>query len=70
MGTAEGRNFIFSRTTYLFIKLIVVLRNECGNKEDEGEGGHAVALLVEALHYKLEGHRLNSQWCHWNFSLT
>jgi hypothetical protein len=26
--------------------------------------------LVEALRYKPEGRRFNSQWCHWNFSLT
>jgi len=32
--------------------------------------GHAVAQLVEALRYKPEGRRFNSQWCHWNFSLT
>jgi hypothetical protein len=32
--------------------------------------GHAVVQLVEALHYKLEGHRFDFQWCHWNFSLT
>jgi hypothetical protein len=25
------------------------------------------AQLVEALHYKPEGCRFNSQWCHWNF---
>jgi hypothetical protein len=27
--------------------------------------GHTV---VEALHYKLNGLRFDSQWCHWNFS--
>ena len=32
--------------------------------------GHAVVLLVEALCYKQEGRRFDSQWCHWNFSLT
>ena len=31
---------------------------------------HMVVQLVEALHYKSEGHRFNSHWCHWNFSLT
>jgi hypothetical protein len=31
---------------------------------------HVVALLVEALRYKLEGRSFDSQWCHWNFSLT
>jgi len=31
---------------------------------------HVVVQMVEALHYKLEGHRFDSQWCHWNFSLT
>jgi hypothetical protein len=29
-----------------------------------------VAQLVEALRYKPEGHVFDSQWCHWNFSLT
>jgi len=32
--------------------------------------GHAVAQLVEALHYKPEGRGFDSQWSHWNFSLT
>ena len=32
--------------------------------------GHAVAQLVEALRYKLEGRRFDSRWCNWNFSLT
>jgi hypothetical protein len=27
-------------------------------------GRHTVAQLVEALHYKLEGRRFDSQWCH------
>jgi len=34
------------------------------------EWGHAVVQLVEALRYKLEGRGFDSQWCHWNFSLT
>ena len=31
---------------------------------------HAVTVvqLVEALHYKLEGRRFDSVWCHLNFS--
>jgi len=32
--------------------------------------GHTVVQLVEALRYKSEGRGFNSQWCHWNFSLT
>ena len=32
--------------------------------------GHAVAQLVEALRYKLEGRGFNSRCCHWMFSLT
>jgi hypothetical protein len=32
--------------------------------------GHAVAQLVEALRYKLEGRGFDSRWCRWNFSLT
>jgi hypothetical protein len=31
---------------------------------------HAVAQLVEALRYKPERRGFDSQWCHWNFSLT
>jgi hypothetical protein len=31
---------------------------------------HAVAQLVEALRYKLEGRGFDSRRCHWNFSLT
>ena len=30
--------------------------------------GHAVAQLVEALRYKLEGHGFDSRWCHWKFT--
>jgi hypothetical protein len=29
-----------------------------------------VAQLVEGVHCKLECHGFNSQWCHWNISLT
>jgi hypothetical protein len=29
--------------------------------------GHAVAQLVEALRFKLEGLDFDSQWYHWNF---
>jgi hypothetical protein len=32
--------------------------------------GQAVAQLVEALRCKAEGHGFDSQWGHWNFSLT
>ena len=32
--------------------------------------GYVVAKLDEALHYKPEGHRFNSHWCHQNFALT
>jgi len=32
--------------------------------------GYAVARLVEALRYKLEGRGFDFRWCHWNFSLT
>ena len=32
--------------------------------------GYLVVQLVEALHYKMEGPRFNSRWCHRNFSLT
>jgi hypothetical protein len=29
--------------------------------------GHAVAQLVEARHYKQEGHGFDSRWGHWEF---
>jgi hypothetical protein len=32
--------------------------------------GHPVAQLVEALRYKPEVHGFDSQWFHWNFSVT
>jgi hypothetical protein len=32
--------------------------------------GHAVAQLVEALRYKLEGRGFDSRWCRRDFSLT
>jgi hypothetical protein len=32
--------------------------------------GHALAQLVEALHYKPEGREFDSRCFHWNFSLT
>jgi hypothetical protein len=32
--------------------------------------GHAVAQLVEALHYKPKGREFDSRLCNWNFSLT
>ena len=31
------------------------------------QGGHAVAQLVEALHYKSEGDGFDSRWGHWIF---
>jgi len=33
-------------------------------------GGHAVALLIEALRYKPESRGFDSRWCHWIFLLT
>ena len=32
--------------------------------------GHAVAQLVKALRYKLEGRGFDSRWSHWNFPST
>jgi hypothetical protein len=36
-------------------------------RDFKGARGGAV---VEALRYKPEGRVIDSQWCHWNFSLT
>jgi len=33
-------------------------------------GAGACHNTVEALRYNTEGRGFNSQWCHWNFSLT
>jgi hypothetical protein len=41
---------------YSFIVLPILLR---------ARGG----AVVDALRYKLEGHRIDSRWCHRNFSL-
>ena len=49
---------------------IVPLIDHCTLWQYSKGGGHAVAQLVEALRYKLEGRRFDSRWCHWNFSLT
>jgi len=35
-----------------------------------GGGGGAVAQLVKALHYKLEGREFDSRWGQWDSSLT
>jgi len=40
------------------------------NDSMKADRGHAVVQLVEALHYKLEGHGFDSRRCQWNFSLT
>ena len=34
------------------------------------DSGHTVVELAEALRYRPEGHGFDSEWCHWNFSLT
>jgi hypothetical protein len=49
---------LFSLLCYIFLESVRVLL------------GHAIAQLVEALRYKSEGRGFDSQWCHWNFSLT
>ena len=47
----------------------------CNHKADyvmptDKQWGYAMAQLVEALHYKLEGRGFDSLWCHRIFSLT
>jgi hypothetical protein len=34
------------------------------------KNGARGGAVVEALRYNPEGHRIDSRWCHWNFSLT
>jgi hypothetical protein len=43
---------------------------ECIYKIELMVGGYAVAQWVEALHYIPEGRGFDSQWSHWNFSVT
>ena len=42
----------------------------CGCYMPLGQGGHAVAQLVEALRYKPEGRGFDSRWGILDFSLT
>jgi hypothetical protein len=37
---------------------------------DSSKLGYVVAQLVKALRYKPEGRRFDSDWSHWNFSVT
>ena len=52
-----------SRNTKLRKAKILSLRSALKKK-------YAVAQLVEALLYKLEGRAFDSLWCHWNFSFA
>jgi hypothetical protein len=36
----------------------------------DNQQGHTVVQFVEALHYNLEGRGFDTEWCHWDFSLT
>ena len=47
---------------YLFANEVAILY-----PVDLLDRGHAVAQLVEALRYKLEGRGFDSRWCLWNF---
>jgi hypothetical protein len=48
-------------TAYSVVDCLVLLKQE----------GHAAGgAVVEALRYKPEGRGIDSQMCHWNFSLT
>jgi len=35
----------------------------------DNQQGQTVAQFVEALHFNLEGHGFDTQWCHWKFYL-
>ena len=60
----------------LFLKfeglgLVIIILVSSANKTIlELYEGHAVAQLVEAVHYKPEGRGFDSRWYHWNASLT
>ena len=55
IGTCRTLRSVMTRRTYLIVKFVhtnpTYLR-------------HAVAQLVEALRYKLEGRGFDSRWCH------
>jgi hypothetical protein len=57
-------------TYSLGISFVILDAVAMNRKQSCKAQGHAVAQLVEALRYKLEGRGFNSQWCQWNFSLT
>jgi hypothetical protein len=52
---------------------VSILKNALSSKlRDRFKEGSLVqvAQVIEALRYKPEGRGSDSQWCHWNFSLT
>jgi hypothetical protein len=51
-----------------FMTFIILLFNILITPVKVGE--HAVAQLVEARRYKLEGRGFDSRWCYWQFSST
>jgi hypothetical protein len=55
---------------YLEFVLHVILLLPCTMFSTFTLVGHAVAQLIEALHYKLEGRGFDFRWCHWFLSLT
>jgi hypothetical protein len=68
-GSVEGLSYrnghpLFRQIWYILVNKVVLIADILLLM------GYAVVQLVEVLRYKPEGRGFNSQWCHWNFSLT
>jgi hypothetical protein len=58
VNLADRRSYVCGR---IVLQILIVLA---------GMSGAHIGALFEALRYKPEGCGIDSQWCHWNFSLT
>jgi hypothetical protein len=65
MYVAVGEGSFTDESGHLFRSCVIEDYKVCMGFE-----GDVVVQLVKALRYKLDGCRFDSQWCHWNFSLT
>jgi hypothetical protein len=62
--------YVFGNARWFDIAIIINQPTRRRITEDNNLLRHAVALLVEALLYKPEGHRFDSRWGYWIFQLT
>jgi len=63
--SADHVGFAVDRVTLRHAPLPQILQSSC--LYHSTKGGLVVAQFIEALHYKWEGCRFDSRWCHRNF---